>query len=154
MLKANQHIFQVLTKRPARMLTWTQARFSTLPSHIWLGTSVENDLFKGRIRQLQQTPATVRFLSLEPLIGRIHLDKSFLDGIHWVIVGGESGFGARPMKAEWVHSIHEQCLINDVAFFFKQWGAHTPDGRRVGKKAAGRELDGHTWDQMPALANT
>jgi len=152
MLKADRHTFQVLTKRPARMLTWTQERFSALPRHIWLGTSVESDTYKGRIRQLQQTPAAVRFLSLEPLIGPVDLSDSLLKDIHWAIVGGESGFGARPMKSEWVRDIRKQCLSNDVAFFFKQWGAHTPDGRRVGKKAAGRDLDGRTWSEMPALA--
>lgn len=151
MLEAKQHMFQVLTKRPARMVRWTQQRFKYLPSHIWLGTTVEADSFKGRIRQLQETPATVRFLSLEPLIAPIFLDKSYLEGIHWVIVGGESGWGARPMKPEWVYTIRNQCLRHNVPFFFKQWGAHTPEGRRVGKAAAGRHLDGKTWDGMPSI---
>lgn len=149
MLQATWHNFQVLTKRPARMLRWTSERYKMLPSHIWLGSTIESDAYKGRIRQLQQTPASVRFLSLEPLIAPIALDNSFLEGIHWVIVGGESGFGARPMQPEWVYSIREACRRADVAFFFKQWGAHDPMGRRVGKKVAGRHLDGRTWDAMP-----
>jgi len=149
MLEAKQHVFQVLTKRSARMATWTASRFKSLPPHIWLGVTVESDAYKGRIRQLQGTPATVRFLSLEPLIGPVMLDSSFLKGIHWAIVGGESGFGARPMRPEWVHTIKKECRQNRVAFFFKQWGAHSPEGLRVGKKAAGRLLNGRTWDQMP-----
>jgi len=104
---------------------------------------------RAEFAKLQQTPAKVRISSLEPLIGPVTLDKSLLHGIHWVIVGGEErGFGARPMKPEWVYSIKKQCLRANVAFFFKQWGAHTPDGRRVGKAAAGRELDGKTWNDM------
>ncbi len=133
-----QHVFQVLTKRAARLeklageLNWT--------SNIWMGVSVENEAVTGRIDHLRQVPAAVRFLSCEPLIGPLpNLD---LAGIHWAIVGGESGVRARPMAAEWVRQIQRQCQQVDVAFFFKQWG-----GRN--KKAAGRELNGRTYDAMP-----
>ncbi len=149
MLRADWHVFQVLTKRPARMLRWTSPRYKSLPRHIWLGITVESDAFKGRIRQLQETPAKVRFLSLEPLIAPIFLDASYLKEIHWVIVGGESGHSARPMKAQWVYDIRGQCQRNGVPFFFKQWGAHNLDGEHVGKKAAGLLLDGRTWDDRP-----
>lgn len=133
-----QHVFQVLTKRAARLeevaakLTWTP--------NIWMGVSVENEAVAWRIDHLRTVPATVRFLSCEPLIGP--LPQLDLTGIHWAIVGGESGVHARPMSAEWVRQIQHQCEKSDVAFFFKQWG-----GRN--KKAAGRELNGRTYDEMP-----
>jgi protein gp37 len=143
MAKANHHTYQVLTKRADRMcqmLSGPLREFAELPN-IWWGTSVEN-IRHGlpRVEHLRQTPAAVRFLSIEPLledIGRINLA-----GIHWVIVGGESGPRSRPMDAGWVRSIRDQCLEAGVKFFFKQWG-----GRN--KKAAGRDLDGRTWNQMP-----
>jgi len=133
-----QHTFQVLTKRPeiaaayAADLDWTP--------NIWMGTSVENALVIHRIASLRQIPAEIRFLSLEPLIGP--LPKLPLKGIHWVIVGGESGPGARPMQEDWVRQIRTQCIATGVAFFFKQWGG-------VQKSRTGRELDGRTWDEMP-----
>ncbi len=147
MCKAKQHNFQVLTKRPARMMTWAQQYCSQLPPHIWLGVSVENQNFVGRIRQLQQTPAQIRFLSIEPLLGPIALDQSLLSGIHWVIAGGESGHGARPMQVQWVRDIRDVCAKHQVPFFFKQWGAFDSNGMFVGKKDAGRILDGRTWDE-------
>ena len=133
-----QHVFQVLTKRAARLgtlalkLKWTP--------NIWMGVSVENEAVTWRIEHLRQVPAVVRFLSCEPLIGP--LPKLKLEGIHWAIVGGESGINARPVEAEWVRQIQRQCAAADVAFFFKQWG-----GRN--KKAAGRVLNGRTYDAMP-----
>lgn len=133
-----QHTFQVLTKRPERArelspeLPW--------PTNVWMGTSVEDMRVVDRVRQLQRVPAVVRFLSCEPLIGP--LPRLPLKGIDWVIVGGESGPGARPMKQDWVVQIRTQCERKGVAFFFKQWGG-------VNKKASGRELDGRTWDDMP-----
>ena len=134
-----QHVFQVLTKRAAR-LEMVASKLNWTPN-IWMGVSVENETAASRIDHLRRVPATVRFLSLEPLIGPLpHLD---LSGIHWAIVGGESGVHARPMRPEWVTQIHRQCDKADVAFFFKQWG-----GRN--KKAAGRELNGRTYDAMPA----
>jgi protein gp37 len=133
-----QHTFQVLTKRPeiaaaySRELRWS--------SNIWMGTSVENVLVLHRIESLRRIESHVRFLSLEPLLGP--LPRLPLDGIHWVIVGGESGPGARPMDVTWVRQIREQCITHSVPFFFKQWGG-------VNKKRAGRRLDGRTWDEMP-----
>ena len=140
MAECPQHTFQVLTKRSDRLagvaghLPWTE--------NIWMGVSVENSAVVHRVEDLAKTPAATRFLSCEPLIGP--LDKLPLQGIHWVIVGGESGPRARPMREEWVLSILEQCRANDVDFFFKQWGG-------VRKKATGRVLHGRTYDEMPAL---
>ncbi len=152
MLRAKQHIFQVLTKRSERMMEWTQAAFgkTPLPAHIWLGVSVENQKYVWRVEQLQQTPARIRFLSVEPLLGPVDLN-GHLKGIHWVIVGGESGPGARPMDPNWARAVRKQCQAHKVAFFFKQWGAFNKDGERVGKKTAGRVLDGRTWDGMPPV---
>jgi len=135
-----QHTFQILTKRSARLREL--APLLNWPKNAWMGVSVEDTQVTGRISDLQAVPAAVRFLSVEPLIGPI--DELALDGIHWVIVGGESGPGARPIKREWVESIHRQCCEAEVAFFFKQWG-----GPR--KKKTGRELHGQTYDEMPRL---
>ena len=135
---APRHQFQILTKR-ARRLPRVASHLEWTPN-IWMGVSVENDRYTWRIDYLRRVPAAVRFLSVEPLIGPVgQLD---LSGIDWVIVGGESGPGARPMAAQWVRDIQRQCLDTDTAFFFKQWGG-------VNKKAAGRLLDGRTWDEFP-----
>jgi len=140
MTDASQHTYQVLTKRPERaadlsdQLAW--------PENIWMGTSVESSQYCERVNSLQRIPAAVRFLSVEPLLGPI--PNLPLDGIHWVIVGGESGPKARPMKEEWAIEIRDQCVARDVPFFFKQWGGHN-------KKKAGRMLQGRTWDAMPAV---
>lgn len=159
--QADWHIFQLLTKRSERMRVWSNTHFcargyspngkAVWPENVWAGVSVETQTYVGRIRDLQQVPAKVRFLSIEPVLGPVDLVGSLLEGIHWVIVGGESGPFARPMKPEWVHAILKQCKQHGVKFFFKQWGAYTPDGERVGKKAAGRILDGRTWDEMPVV---
>lgn len=136
-----RHTYQILTKRAELLSERVRAMvevFSILPN-VWLGVSVESSDYLSRIEYLSDTPAAVRFLSLEPLLGPLDLD---LTGIDWVIVGGESGFGARPMKAEWVRDIRDQCVAAGVPFFFKQWGG-------VWKKRAGRVLDGRTWDEMP-----
>ncbi len=132
-----QHIYQILTKRPERLLELS----SQLDWHdnIWLGVSVENQSYTHRIEYLRQVPAKVRFLSCEPLLGSIELDLTEID---WVIVGGESGLKYRLMKAEWVENIHQQCEKANVPFFFKQWGGRTP-------KAGGRLYQGKTWDEMP-----
>jgi protein gp37 len=202
---AEQHTFQVLTKRPQRMAAvldsdvfrdamqeavWareTHLFAGFVPANVWLGTSIENQRYAFRANHLRDAPAAVRFLSVEPLLGPVELD---LTGIDWVILGGESGPGARPMDPAWALSIRDQCQAADVPFFFKQWGEHiqhighldregrfvTIDGEpwsgpchgastrwdepaidgqgrpifeRVGKKAAGRELDGRTWDEYP-----
>lgn len=146
MREATQHKFQVLTKRPERVaelggdLAWG--------NNIWMGTSVENAKYVQRVSVLKQVPAAVRFLSVEPLLGPI--PRLPLKGIHWVIVGGESGPQSRPMEMEWVRIIRDQCINADVPFFFKQWGAFGPDGIRRSKKANGRELDGRIWSEMPS----
>jgi len=154
---ADQHVFQVLTKRPERMTKWVNAHYAKkksdkalLPQHIWLGTSVESQDFTFRIEHLQKTNSTIRFLSIEPLLGPVSLTKKLLAGVHWVIVGGESGNRARPMDERWVVSIQKQCEKYDVPFFFKQWGAFNKVGKRVGKKKAGRTFKGTTWNEMPA----
>lgn len=138
MEQAHWHVFQVLTKRPARALEL--AKQLPWPSNVWLGASVESATYVKRIDILRRVPAQVRFLSIEPLLGP--LPQLDLQRIHWVIVGGESGPGARHMDPEWVRSIRDSCLDERVAFFFKQWGG-------VRKKTTGRELDGRTWDQLP-----
>jgi len=142
MKRAHWHQFQVLTKRSERLaelspyLEWTD--------NIWMGVSIETEKYTFRIDDLRKTGAKIKFLSVEPLLGPIQ--KMNLKGINWVIVGGESGPGARPLEKEWVTSIRDQCLKTKVPFFFKQWGG-------VQKKKAGRLLDGKTWDQMPANIN-
>ncbi len=133
-----RHTFQVLTKRPERAIA--MAPQLPWPPNVWLGTSVENDHVIARVDLLREVPATVRFLSCEPLIGP--LSRLDVTGMHWVIVGGESGPDHRPIKKQWVQDIRELCLLEDVPFFFKQWGGATP-------KSGGRLLDGRTWDDMP-----
>jgi protein gp37 len=138
MKRAHWHQFQVLTKRADRLaelspqLEWAD--------NIWMGVSVETAMYKTRIDHLRSTGAKIKFLSLEPLIRP--LGELNLDGINWVIVGGESGPGARPIMTEWVTDIRDQCLAAGVPFFFKQWGG-------VQKKKTGRILEGRTWDEMP-----
>ncbi len=159
MSQAKHHMFQVLTKRSERMLSWTMAHFHSKSSkddgkgvwlpHVWLGVSIENQSYTWRIKHLQKTPAIVKFLSIEPMLSPISLDSSLLEAIQWVIVGGESGPRARPMKPKWVYRIRNQCEKYHVPFFFKQWGTFDPTGKRVGKKVAGRFLDGRTWDDIP-----
>jgi protein gp37 len=142
MERCPQHIFQILTKRSNRLrdlaskLPW--------PTNVWMGVSVEDKEVLDRIYDLQKVPAHIRFLSCEPLIGA--LDTIPLEGINWVIVGGESGPKARPMKKEWVLSILQQCREADVPFFFKQWGG-------VRKDLTGRKLDGRTYDEIPLDKN-
>ena len=138
MRETPRHQYQILTKRSDRLL-----EFSPLlgwPPNVWMGVSVENADYIFRIDDLRRTGAAIKFLSVEPLLGPLpDLD---LDGIHWIIVGGESGPGARPMKEEWVLDIRDQCQAAGVPFFFKQWGG-------VNKKKTGRMLEGETWDQIP-----
>jgi protein gp37 len=136
------HTYQILTKRPARMRKTVMCeKLPSLPN-VWLGTSVEDNRVLDRLDELRQTPAAIRFVSFEPLIGSV-ADAS-LKGIHWAIIGGESGPHARPMREEWVEEIHAICVNAGTAFFFKQWG-----GRN--KKAAGRVYRGRTWDTLPEL---
>jgi protein gp37 len=132
-----QHTYQVLTKRAKRLadlapeLPW--------PPNLWMGVSIESQRYAFRIRHLVTVPAVTRFLSVEPMLGPVQPD---LDGVDWVIAGGESGPRARPMRHEWVAGLRDQCVDTGTAFFFKQWGGRTP-------KANGRILDGRTWDEMP-----
>ena len=140
MNKANQHIYQILTKRSDRLATLS----CLLPwsPQIWMGVSVESEAYTFRIDHLRGTRANIKFLSLEPLLGP--LPNLSLEGIDWVIVGGESGPGARPMRKEWVLEIKNQCQEANVPFFFKQWGG-------TNKKRSGRILDNRTWDEMPRI---
>lgn len=139
MRETPRHTYQILTKRATRLarlapqLDW--------PSNVWMGVSVENQDHVSRVDSLRTVPAAVRFVSAEPLLGP--LDTVDLNGIHWLIAGGESGPGARPVDPSWVRSLRDQCQEGDTAFFFKQWGGRTP-------KTGGRHLDGRTWDDMPA----
>lgn len=138
-----RHTYQILTKRASRLaklapkLDW--------PSNVWIGVSVEDQNHTDRIDHLRNVPAAVRFVSAEPLIGP--LDDLNLQDVDWLIAGGESGQGSRPIDSGWVRSLRDQCVSNQTAFFFKQWGGRTP-------KAGGRTLDGRTWDEMPAATAT
>lgn len=143
------HTYQILTKRSASMRSYFLTR--DVPDNAWLGVSVEDKKYgKPRIPDLVAIKAKTRFLSIEPLLEDV--GKLRLKGVHWVIVGGESGFGARPMREEWALNIRNQCLDAGVDFFFKQWGAWGPDGKQRNKKANGRTLDGKVWDMIPAMA--
>lgn len=145
MARADWHSYQILTKRPERMAAVVQAYYARHPGqaplfHVWLGTSIENDRWSGRADALRATPAAVRFISAEPLLGP--LSSLDLKEIDWLIVGGESGAGARPMDPSWARDLRDDAVARGTAFFFKQWGGWTP-------KAGGRELDGRTWNEMP-----
>ncbi len=180
MADAPQHTFQVLTKRPERMLALLLRCWNKPPlPNVWLGTSIEGPAYWARAELLKQTPAAVRFLSVEPLIENLGTHVRIVDDMDWVIVGGESGPHARPMHPDWARTIRDQCQAAGVPFFFKQWGEWSwiedlnyDDARDlayekapgkllefhscgrtsvfIGKKAAGRLLDGRTWDEMPA----
>ncbi|MBS0225722.1 MAG: phage Gp37/Gp68 family protein [Proteobacteria bacterium] len=144
-----QHSYQILTKRAARMARYFNDR--PVPKNVWLGVSVENRKHGvPRIDYLRDIEAEIRFLSVEPLLEDV--GKLNLKNIHWVIVGGESGPKARPMKPEWADAVRIQCEKQRVAFFFKQWGGWGADGKRRAKAKNGRLLNGRTWDQMPAQA--
>jgi protein gp37 len=142
MERANWHVFQVLTKRSSLMRRYVNQRYrdAPVPGHIWLGVSVEDAARVSRIKHLQETNATIRFLSVEPMIGPV--GSVDLRGVHWVIAGGESGPRARPIEEEWVCELRNQCGASGVAFFFKQWGGKTP-------KAGGRTLQGREWNEFP-----
>lgn len=143
--KTPQHTYQILTKREANLEKYFRSR--VVPDNVWLGVTVETSKKKNRIDVLRNIDAKIRFLSIEPLLENI--GKLDLTGIHWVIVGGESGHGARPMKPEWAIDIQRQCDKQEVSFFFKQWGAWGADGLRRSKKANGRILLGKEWNEEP-----
>jgi len=149
MLEVDRHVYQVLTKRPSRAARFCRQNMDLFPSgvvppHIWMGTSVEDQAVDYRIRHLRSVPAMTRFLSCEPLLGPLALE---LDGVDWVIVGGESGSGHRPMDLQWARDIRDQCKVYGIPFFFKQVGGFTP-------KAGGRLLDGVEWSEMPRCVDT
>lgn len=137
--KAKWHNFQILTKRSERLKEFGKI-YGEFPENVWIGVSVENQYFKNRILDLESITASVRFLSLEPLIGSV--GKLELDNIDWVITGGESGYDHRPCNIEWVREIRDQCINARVPFFFKQWGGLT-------SKSKGRLLDGKIWNEFP-----
>jgi protein gp37 len=139
---ADWHVFQVLTKRSSRMRDYLKKRYydRQAPEHIWLGVSVEDAKGAARIEHLRHAPATVRFLSVEPLIGPV--GPVDLSGIHWVIAGGESGPAARVLNIDWARQIRDECARQGVSFFFKQWGGIRP-------KSGGRDLDGREWNEFP-----
>lgn len=142
MEQATWHTYQVLTKRSSRMRDYLRRRYAAgeAPAHIWCGVSIEDGAAAARLRHLADAPAATRFLSIEPLLGPVgDLD---LSGVAWVIVGGESGPGARPIEADWVRDVRDQCLASRTAFFFKQWGGFRP-------KSGGRLLDGREWNDFP-----
>lgn len=143
MEEANQHVYQILTKRSSLMRTYINRRYGDThaPAHIWLGVSIETPRVLVRLKHLQETQATVRFISFEPLLDSI--GEVELTNISWAIVGGESGPGARPLNPAWVRELRDQCLAQSVAFFFKQWGGRTP-------KAQGNKIDGRQWLQFPS----
>lgn len=148
MSRTPQHTYQVLTKRPERMsrvLSGLPDGLWELPlANVWLGTSIESDEYTGRAEHLRATPAAVRFISAEPLLGP--LPSLDLISIDWLIAGGESGPGSRPIDPGWVRDLRDRCTAAGTAFFFKQWGGRTP-------KAGGRQLDGRTWDEYPGVTS-
>lgn len=145
--KTPQHTYQILTKRESVLARYFRKR--KVPTNVWLGVSVEAKKTKGRIDVLRNINATIRFLSLEPLLE--DLGELDLKDIHWVIVGGESGSRARPMQPEWAESIQKQCAEQQASFFFKQWGSWGADGLRRNKKSNGRVLLGKEWNEQPDL---
>lgn len=150
MRETPRHNYQILTKRPERMAELVDSKIGEVLPNVWLGTSIEDRNVVERIEHLRAAPAAIRFISFEPLIGPV--GSVDLSGIHWAIVGGESGKSARPIREEWIDEIYGQCLSADTAFFFKQWGTWGKDNKKRSKKANGREYRGRTWDEMPAVA--
>jgi len=151
MERTPHHHYQILTKRPDRMLEIVTHSIRKILPNVWLGTSIENAAAASRIDALRSIPAAIRFISFEPLIGSV--GSIDLSGIHWAIVGGESGRLARVIREEWIDEIYDQCSRYDTAFFFKQWGTWGKDNKRRFKKANGRVYRGQTWDDMPRIAS-
>ena len=150
MRETPHHNYQILTKRPERMAELVATKIGEVLPNVWLGTSIEDGNVVDRIDYLRKAQAAIRFISFEPLIGSV--GSVDLQGIHWAIVGGESGKSARPIREEWIDEIYVQCLSAGTAFFFKQWGTWGKDNKKRSKKANGREYRGRTWDEMPAAA--
>lgn len=148
MRETSHHNYQILTKRPERMAELVASKIGEVLPNVWLGTSIEDASVVDRISHLRAAPAAIRFISFEPLIGSVGTVD--LQGVHWAIVGGESGKSARPIREEWIDEIYVQCLSASIAFFFKQWGTWGKDNKKRSKKANGREYRGRAWDEMPA----
>jgi protein gp37 len=147
MRETPRHNYQILTKRPKRMAEIVTDQIGIILPNVWLGTSIENSDVIDRANDLRGIPAAIRFISFEPLIGPVgNVDIS---GIHWAIVGGESGSAARPIREEWIDEIYHQCEQQGTKFFFKQWGTWGKDNKRRSKKANGREYRGKFWNEMP-----
>lgn len=146
------HHYQILTKRPERMAPFVRSRIVEVLPNVWLGTSIENEAVAGRVDHLRAVPAAIRFISFEPLIGSVGAID--LRGIHWAIVGGESGKAARPIREEWIDEIYELCVRYRTAFFFKQWGTWGKDNKRRSKKANGRVYRERIWNDMPKAWTT
>ena len=149
MRETPHHHYQILTKRPERMGHFVRSHIVEVLPNVWLGTSIENADVAARADHLRAAPSAIRFISFEPLIGSI--GEIDLSGIHWAIVGGESGKSARPIREEWIDEIYDQCSVQETAFFFKQWGTWGKDNRRRSKKANGRVYRGQVWDEMPKM---
>jgi protein gp37 len=150
-MRATQHHhYQILTKRPERMDQIVRSKIADVLPNVWLGTSIENAEVAERADALRTIPAAIRFISFEPLIGSVGAIN--LSGIHWAIVGGESGKAARPIREEWIDEIYDQCFQQETTFFFKQWGTWGKDNKRRSKKANGRIYRGQIWDDMPKVA--
>ena len=147
MANTPQHNYQILTKRPERMAHFLESHVDDLLQNVWLGTSVEDETVSYRVDEIRKIRATVRFVSFEPLIGSV--GNVNLDGIHWAMVGGESGGYARQIQESWIDEIHELCQEYQTKFFFKQWGSWEPDNRKRSKKANGRMFRGRHWNEMP-----
>lgn len=147
-----RHNYQILTKRPKRMADIVSRMDGNVLPNVWLGASVEDSNVVERIDHLRAAPAAIRFISFEPLVGPVGAVN--LNGIHWAIVGGESGRKARPVREEWIDEIYYQCVQASTAFFFKQWGTWGKDNKRRSKKENGREYRGRTWDEMPVGVRT
>ncbi|PWB84396.1 MAG: ABC transporter ATP-binding protein, partial [Methylocystaceae bacterium] len=147
MRETPRHNYQILTKRPERMVELVATKIGEVLPNVWLGTSIEDANVVERIDHLRAAPAAIRFISFEPLIASVGAVD--LQDIHWAIVGGESGKSARPIREEWIDEIYVQCLSAGTAFFFKQWGTWGKDNKKRSKKANGREYRGRTWDEMP-----
>jgi protein gp37 len=147
MRETPHHNYQILTKRPERMADLVTRKVADILPNVWLGTSIEGVDVVDRLRHLRRAPAAIRFISFEPLISSVGAVD--LRGIHWAIVGGESGKSARPIREEWIDEIYAQCISAHTAFFFKQWGTWGKDNKKRSKKANGREYRGRTWDEMP-----
>jgi len=152
MARTPHHHYQILTKRPDRMAEIVSEIQSEPLKNVWLGTSVEDSEVAYRINELRKVPASIHFISFEPLIGSVgHVDLTDID---WAIVGGESGPRARPIKEAWIDEIHDSCAESNTSFFFKQWGTWGKDNKKRSKKANGRIFKGRTWDEMPNLNQT